>query len=160
MSTILPVFPSTGSIPPACFYDRQGLANWLNQNPTYKNYFIQYPDVFPNLYPMTSTLSSVGYSTQNVPLASNVTTLTQNQAMKYNEQLELFRTVYVYNSNAYTNYVQTGTIPAYFRFQTYRDRNEFKASVSLVNKLYPFQAMAYGTNESGSTLGWIVPFPM
>ena len=28
----LPQFPSTNSIPPACFYTAQGLASWLNQN--------------------------------------------------------------------------------------------------------------------------------
>jgi hypothetical protein len=29
-----------------------------------------------------------------------------------------------------------------------------------VNKLYPFEAMANGKNEHGSTLGWIIPFPL
>ena len=35
----LPQFPSTSSIPPACFYTAQGLAGWLNQNPQYKENF-------------------------------------------------------------------------------------------------------------------------
>jgi len=29
-----------------------------------------------------------------------------------------------------------------------------------VNKMYPFDAMAMGTNENGVALGWVIPFPM
>ena len=44
-----PVFPSTGSIPPACFYTAQGLAGFLNQNPSYKQFFAG-TRAFPYLY--------------------------------------------------------------------------------------------------------------
>jgi hypothetical protein len=50
--------------------------------------------------------------------------------------------------------------PTYFRFQSYKEYNDYKSSVAMVNKMYPFDAMALGTNENGSTLGWIVPFPL
>jgi hypothetical protein len=156
-------FPSTNSIPPPCFYDIRGLANWLNNNPTYKQYFINYPDVFTTLLSNTNTISYNGFSdydVQKVPLASNVTNMSQVQLMRYTEQLKLFRQVYAYNSNAYVNYVTNGATPAYYRFQTYKERDEFKSSVSLVNKLYPFQAMMNGTNTNGVSLGWIVPFPL
>jgi len=153
-------FPSSNSIPPPCFYNEQGLANWLNQNPTYKQYFINRPNDFPYLYPITSTLSTKGYTPEKVPLQSNVTTLSQNQSMKYTDQINLFRKVYAYNSNAYVKYVSTGSSPLYYRFQNYQEYNNYKSSVSLVNKLYPFTAMAQGTNMYGSTLGWIVPFPL
>ena len=158
-------FPSTSSIPPPCFYDIRGMANWLNQNPTYKQYFINYPDRFPMLYSTISTsISYTGtysnYNVQNVPLELNVKTMSQSQLMKYTDQLNLFRKVYAYNSNAYVNYVTSGTTPTYYRFQSYKDHNDFKSSVGLVNKLYPLQAMGSGVNVNGSTLGWVIPFPL
>jgi hypothetical protein len=156
-------FPSTNSIPPPSFYDIRGLANWLNNNPTYKQYFINSSDVFPTLFSTTNLLQYTGYSgynIQKVPLQSNVTSLSQLQLMRYTEQLNLFRQVYAYNSNAYVDYVTNGTTPVYYRFQTYKEKHEFNASVSLVNKLYPFQAMATGKSPTGSTLGWVIPFPL
>ena len=156
-------FPSTNSIPPPHFYDIRGIANWLNNNPTYKQYFIRYPNVFPVLYSSRNLLEYIGYNDFNiekVPLASNITNMSQYQLMRYTDQLKLFRQVYAYNSNAYVNYVTNGTTPAYYRFQSYKEHNEFKSSVALVNKLYPFQAMTSGTTLTGSTLGWIVPFPL
>jgi hypothetical protein len=119
--------------------------------------------VFPTLLSNTNAINYdgfSGYDVQKVPLASNITTMSQVQLMRYTEQLKLFRQVYAYNSNAYVNYVTSGTTPAYYRFQTYKEHNEFKSSVALVNKLYPFQAMANGANANGSTLGWIIPFPL
>jgi len=190
-------FPSTNSIPPPCFYNMQGLSNWLNNNPTYKQYFINYPRHFPNLYAMTSTLSTTRYNIEKVPLAPLITNLSQFQAQQYTQQLSLFRKVYSYNSNAYMNYannvstiygstaiastivstVNQSTLstlrgqqsqipplsivnPTYFRFQSYKDYNDYKSSVSLVNKMYIFDAMALGKNENGSTLGWVIPFPL
>ena len=45
------MFPSTGSIPPPCFYTPQGLAGWLNLNPIpWKDYF-SYTGFFDNLIP-------------------------------------------------------------------------------------------------------------
>ena len=115
----LPQFPSTNAIPPACFYTFQGLAGWLNQNPTYKIPF-SYTDAFrpylirPDL--ITSTISSIGYNPQNVPLMSNVQTLSQMQAQQYGQQLALFQKVYTINSNAYVNYVENGVGPVYYNF--------------------------------------------
>jgi hypothetical protein len=119
--------------------------------------------VFTTLLSNTSVINYnglSGYNVEKVPLASNVTSMSQIQLMRYTDQLKLFRQVYAYNSNAYVNYVTNGTTPAYYRFQTYKEHNEFKASMALVNKLYPFQAMMSGANANGSTLGWIVPFPL
>jgi hypothetical protein len=95
------------------------------------------------------------YNIERVPLSPLVTTLSQYQANKYREQLALFQRVYSYNSNAY---VQGRTI--YYRFSSTQELIEFRTSVSFVNKMYPFEAMANGTNENGDTLGWIVPFPL
>jgi hypothetical protein len=149
----LPQFPSTSSIPPACFYTMQGLASWLNQNPTYKQYFVGY---FPYLTATTSSLSSAGYNPANVPLASDVTSLSSQQAYQYNQQLQLFYKVYRFNSNAYvTNYNNNGPGPIYYNFKSYAERNNYKSSVALVNKLYPFDAMA-----NASTLNWKIPFPI
>lgn len=190
-------FPSTNSIPPPCFYDMQGLSHWLNNNPSYKQYFINYPRHFPNLYAMTSTLFSTGYNIEKVPLAPLITNLSQFQAQRYTQQMSLFRKVYSHNSNAYMNYannmstisgstVLASTIsgstqpsilstlrgqqlqiprlspvnPIYFRFQTYKEYTEYKSSVAMVNKMYPFDAMAMGKNENGDTLGWVIPFPL
>ncbi len=119
--------------------------------------------MFPTLISDTTLISYNGYydyDIQKVPLQSNVTTMSQFQLMRYTDQLKLFRQVYAYNSNAYVNYVTNGTTPAYYRFQTYKEHNEFKSSVALVNKLYPFNAMTSGTSVTGSTLGWIIPFPL
>jgi hypothetical protein len=158
--SIPPVFPSTYSIPPATFYNIQGIATWLNNNPTYKQYFTSFGPF--NLYSNTNLFSYEGYTNynvQNVPLAPNVVTLSQTQRMIYTEQIETFQRVYAYNSNAYVSSL-TGTAPIYYRFQNYQEHMKYKASVSLINKLYPFAIMANGKNTNGSTLGWIVPFPL
>lgn len=168
-------FPSTPSIPPASFYNIQGLAGWLNQNPSYKYFFVGQTDVSPYLFPMTSSISSFSlgqYDAANVPLAPFVTTLSQQQLMQYSNQISLFRKVYTYNSNAYVNYVSTsiaqpGTSvsPIYYRFITYQEYTQYKASVALINKLYPFNAMANGNSTISNVptipqLSWVVPFPL
>ena len=165
-----PAFPSTGSIPPPTFYTMNGLTDWLNRNPTYKQYFINYPKYFPYLYSAStiaewSSMASGPFSSmygmydeyniERVPLSPLVTTLSQNQAKKYRDQLELFQRVYSYNSNAYV----TGE-RRYYRFSSSQELLQFRSAVSFVGKLYPFDAMAQGRNDHGSTLGWIVPFPM
>ena len=166
----LPAFPSTGSIPPPTFYTMNGVTDWLNRNPTYKQYFINYPRYFPYLYSestikewssMASGSSSSMYSIYNnynierVPLSPLVTTLSQYQAIRYREQLALFQRVYAYNSNAYVSGQRV-----YYRFSSSQELLEFRSAVSFVGKLYPFEAMANGTNGQGSTLGWVVPFPL
>ena len=157
--SIPPVFPSTYSIPPSTFYNIQGIAAWLNNNPTYKEYFTSY---ITGINTNTNLLSYEGYANydiQNVPFASKVITLSQTQRMKYTEQIETFQRVYAYNSNAYVSSL-TGSAPIYYRFQNYQEHMTYKASVSLINKLYPFEIMTNGKNKNGSTLGWIVPFPL
>jgi hypothetical protein len=161
-------FPSTPSIPPASFYNIQGLAGWLNQNPSYKYFFIGQTDVSPYLLPMTSSIStfSLGqYDAANVPLAPFVTTLSQQQLLQYSNQISLFRKVYAYNSNAYVDYTKTGKAPIYYRFITYQEYTQYKASVALINKLYPFNAMANGNSTISAVpsipqLSWVVPFPL
>jgi hypothetical protein len=149
--TSISTFPSTNSIPPACFYNFQGLATWLNNNPSYKQYFI---GIYPNLYETNSTLSTIGYDITKVPLCSDVTTLSEYQGSQYNQQLRLFYRVYAYNSNAYVNYINAQTLsPIYYTFRDFQEQNEYRSAVGLVNKLYPFQAMA-------NRVGWITPFPV
>jgi hypothetical protein len=163
---IMSTFPNTPSIPPASFYNIQGLAGWLNQNPESKQYFVGQTVISPFLYPMTSSLSSIGYDPANVPLAPFVTTLSQQQLMQYSNQITLFQKVYTYNSNAYVGYTQTGKPPIYYRFISYQEYTQYKASVALINKLYPFDAMA-NQNINGNTddlefpdRSWVVPFPL
>jgi hypothetical protein len=160
MSNIFSTFPSTYSIPPACFYNIQGLSTWLNQHPEYKQYFINRPNMFPNLYAMTSSLSTIQYDPANVPLSPLVTTLSQDQSRIYTEQIKLFRKVYEFNSNAYVNSLDTLEAPIYYNFSSYKELSYYKASVGLINKLYSFDAMANGKNTDGATLNWIVPFPL
>jgi len=144
----LPEFPKEYSIPPASFYTIQGLPQWLNQNTSYKQYFI---GVFPYLYKMTSTLSSLQYNVENVPLASNLTALSQGQMALYKQQFQVFYKVYTHNSNAYVNYVCSSVPPMYYTFTTYKEKTEYDSALSLVNRLYPFGAMADGPK-------WIAPF--
>jgi hypothetical protein len=141
-------WPSTSTNPPANFYTPQGLAAWLNQNPSYKLLFLE---LLPNGGKITSTISSLGYDPTKVPLATSVQTLSMNQAKKYKDQLSLFQKVYTYNSNAYFTSVELGTTPIYYNFQTYTEYNEYKASVGLVNKLYDFDIMKNV---------WTFPFPI
>jgi len=139
-----------------------GIATFLNQNPKYKEYFLGDTEISNDLLVPTSTLSIMGYNPENVPIPLGVTNLSQSQALMYQQQLDLYRKVYAYNSNAYVNFIsipRNPKGPVYFRFQTYKDYMNYKSSVLLVNKLYPFQKMAYAKNPAGSTLGWIVPFP-
>lgn len=157
----LTVFPGKNSIPPTHFYNMQGLASWLNNNPSYKRYFINYPIQFPGLYAtknVTSTMSTLNYTIESVPLAAQIMTLSQYESQKYREQLNLFRRVYDYNSNAYVN--PAVATPLYYSFSSYQEMTQYKASVSMINKLYPFTSMANGTDENGNVLGWIVPFPL
>jgi hypothetical protein len=171
----LNTFPASPSIPPPCFYNlNDGLAMWLNRNPSYKAYFIGYPRYFPYLYSQATVneyvssgvipVSTIGvsYNVENVPLQPYVITLSQYQGQKYKEQFNLFLKVYAYNSNAYVNYMNKNTTnPIYYRFINYNEYNNYKAGVSLVNKAYPFDMMANGYNpNTGSTLNWIVPFPL
>lgn len=151
-------FPGKDSIPPACFYNMQGLAGWLNHNALYKIPFSYTGEFAPYLVPpelVTSTLSSLGYKQENVPLCAHVTTLSQYQALQYNQQLSLFQKIYTINSNAYINYVSTGIGPVYYTFSTFKEKYEYNSGVALVNKLYNFRAMA---NAPG--LHWQVPFPI
>jgi hypothetical protein len=149
--SLIPVFPSTNSIPPASFYNIQGLTNWLNFNPSYKKYFV---GIYPGIYEVNSTFSTFGYDPANVPLCSDVSLLSQFQAQQYNQQLNLFRNAYAYNSNAYVNYTDGLTpAPIYYTFATFQEQTQYMSAVSLVNKLYPFQIMA-------QRVGWITPFPI
>ena len=162
-STFYSTFPSTNSIPPACFFNSQGIANWLNNHPSFKAYFINYPRKFPYLYPITSSIVSTystAYSTANVPLALHVTTLSQYQLMQSQQQITLFQRVYTFNSNAYMNTVNTLQTPIYYSFSSYKELNEYKSAVGLVNKLYPFDIMANATDQYGNQLGWVIPFPI
>ena len=146
----LPVFPAEYSIPPACFYNIQGLSQWLNQNNTYKKYFV---NRYPYLYGITSSLSSLNYSIDNVPIGPTVTTLSQYQALMYKKQIQLFAKVYAHNSNAYVNYKCNSISPVYYTFASYKEKSEYDSSVGLVNKLYPFKAMSEGPL-------WQIPFPL
>ena len=151
-------FPAPNSIPPATFYTLEGLTGWLNQNPSYKEYFV---GTYPTLQTMTSSLSSIGYNTANVPLPPTVTTLSERQRRQAVDQLEHFRTVYAYNSNAYVTSLALDTTPIYaYLGGTYQAQAEHLAAVGLVKRLYPFQAMRDSPNAVGSTLGWYVPFPL
>jgi len=149
-------FPGQNSIIPATFYMRQGLSSWLNQNPTYKRYFINYPTLFPGLSSVTSTLSTMNYNIENVPLGPAIMTLSQYEAQKNDEQFRLFTRVYEYNSNAYVS----SDMPCYYRFSSFQELTTFKASVAMINKMYPFDAMLHGKDENGNVLGWIIPFPL
>ena len=153
----LSTFPGQGSIPPACFYNAQGLAGWLNIHPEYKQYFAG-TGAFTLLFDLSispCTFSSIGYNPYNVPLCTNVQTLSQYQAQKYNQQINLFQKIYAYNSNAYVSYKLSGSGPVYYNFFDYKEKNEYSSAVQLINKLYPFQAMA-----QASTLNWQDPFPI
>lgn len=148
-------FPGPGSIPPITFYNINGLANWLNLNPSYKINF-SYTGTFPFLYPpyySTPLFSTSVYNPEKVPLAATVRNLSQHQALQYSTQIQLFHKVYATNSNAYVNYIATGQNPIYYRFLTYKEKNDYNSAVQLINKLYPFQDMAAAAE-------WIVPFPI
>jgi len=138
----------------------QGLSNWLNNHPSYKQYYINNPTHFPYLYQMNSTLSSLNYVVDNVPLGPLVTTLSQHQCMQYTQQLQLFQKVYAFNSNAYVNYSMTGVSPIYYSYKSYQEMMQYKSAVGLVNKLYPFDIMANAANGDGVTMAWVVPFPL
>jgi hypothetical protein len=152
----LPVFPAKNSIPPPGFYTLEGLNGWLQNHPSYKQYFA---GLIPTLLPpelITSSLSSLNYTYADVPLCGDVTTLNSSQLRLYNQQIQLFRKIYGYNSNAYVNYVCGVTsAPIYYTYLTQSERIQMKSAQALINKLYNFDAMA-----AASTLNWQVPFPI
>jgi len=145
-----PVFPEKGSIIPASFYNIQGLPTWLNNNPSYKEYFV---GVYPYLYNITSSLSTIGYDINSVTIASYVTALSNSQSILYNQQLNIFSMVYAYNSNAYVNHICSNTPLIYYTYKSYQEKTKYDSAVGLIMKLYPLSAMANGP-------GWIVPFPL
>ena len=56
----LSTFPLSPSIPPACFYNIQGLNTYLNQNPSFKKFFVfQIPYLYPSTYINNSTPLSI-----------------------------------------------------------------------------------------------------
>jgi hypothetical protein len=165
---VYPPFPLDGSIPPVSFYTIQGLPTYLNQNVLYKIYYTdvsQFPYLTQNaesIYPQTFGI----YNTEKVPIGPVLSNMNQSQLLTYQQQLQIFRKVYEYNSNAYITYVSnpnpdTAQGPIYYTFQNYKEMTNYKAGLQLVNRLYPFDLMAnaydYGT---GVPLRWIVPFPM
>ena len=164
---LTPPFPRDTSIPPACFYNMQGLSMYLNQNILFKTYYAD-TNLFPyltfyadNIYPEAGTT----YDVQNVPLPPLLSNLSQLQAQQYNAQLELFRKVYDYNYNAYLSYIAqpagSTSGPHYYTFANYKELNNYKAGLQLANRLYPFTIMAQAHNAlSGTPLRWIVPFPL
>ena len=142
-------FPdASGTIPPACFYNMQGLAGFLNQNPTFKSTFINY---IPNGPLISSILSTIGTNVENIPVAPDVKWMSYNQYKKYDNQLQLFHKVYAWNSNAYVQSDATGLAPRYYNFVNYQEFQDYKAGVSFVNKLYPFEIIVQY---------WSIPFPL
>lgn len=133
----LPPWPEMGSNPPASFFNIGGFATYLNQNPTLKSEIIDY--FIP--ITVTSTLSSLGFDAAKVPLSSDVTTLSSDQALKYNQQIMLFDKVYTYNSNAYFTSIINNTTPIYYNFKTYQELTQYKSATALINKLYPFNIL-------------------
>jgi hypothetical protein len=134
-----------------------GLAFWLNQNPTYKQYFWN-TGYFPTLLPpnfITSSISTQSYAYENVPLCSYVTTMSDYEARLYYQQLILFHRVYSFNSNAYVQSVINNTAPMYYTFKTSQEQTNYRAGVQIANKLSPFQVM-----QQASTLNWVAPFPV
>ena len=150
----LPQFPEQYSIPPAPFFTIQGgLTTWLNQNSTYKTNF---QGILRQIPYTTSTLSSMGYNPQNVPLRPALINMSQYQARRYNQEMQLFYRVYAYNSNAWVqNYYNEGPGPIYYTFKTDQERTLLRDSVGIINELYPFDAMAHAPG-----LNWDVPFPV
>ena len=153
-----PAFPAQYSIPPPFLFVRSGgLAFWLNNNPTYKQYFWN-TKYFPTLLPpnfITSSISSSTYSYDNVPLPTYVQTMSSYEAQRYYQQLVLFHRVYSFNSNAYISSIQNNSTPMYYTFQGTQEHTNYRAGVQFANKLSPFQVMA-----NASTLNWIAPFPV
>lgn len=140
----------TSPIPPVCFYNIQGFIGWLNTPPNN-----QYKYLFPELgvLPQTSSLSSIGYKPENVPIPPIVTTLGSNEHLRYNQELLLFYKVYRHNSNAYVDYITNNTPgPIYYNFTSSRELSNYNAAVQLINKLYPGNYMR--------RVGLVIPFPI
>lgn len=163
---VSPPFPLDGSIPPASFYTIQGLPMYLNQNVQYKIYYSDIPQ-FPYLTIYADELFPEvqgTYNEENVPLPPFLSNMNQSQLLTYQQQLQLFRKVYEYNSNAYITYMSnpgTARGPIYYTFENYKEMTNYKAGLQLVNRLYVFDEMANAYNyQSGVPLRWIVPFPM
>ena len=164
---LVPPFPRDTSIPPACFYNMQGLPMYLNRNSDYKIYYTDNPQ-FPyltiyadNIYPEAADV----YDPATVPLPPFLSNLSQLQAQQYDAQLALFRKVYDYNYNAYLAYLSqpagSSGGPRYYTFATYQELNNYKAGLQLANRLYPFNLMSNAYNQiTGVPLRWIVPFPL
>jgi hypothetical protein len=140
---------------------------YLNQNNMYKIYY-EDTGLFPylsaftdNTYPEATGL----YLPENVPLPPLLANLSQGQLREYEAQLALFRKVYEYNYNTYITYISqppgSTAGPRYYSFATYKELNNYKAGLQLVNRLYPFTIMGNAQDSlTGVPLRWIVPFPM
>jgi hypothetical protein len=160
-------FPRDTSIPPPCFYNMQGLSMYLNQNNKYKIYY-EDTGLFPYLSAFSDSTypEATGfYEPENVPLPPLLANLSQGQLREYEAQLVLFRKVYEYNYNTYITYISlppgSTAGPRYYSFANYKELNNYKAGLQLVNRLYPFTVMGNAQDFiTGVPLRWIVPFPM
>ena len=144
----LSTFPGQNSIPPAQFYNIEGLAGYLNNNPSVKS------SIFSVLYPnivITSTMSLFGFTPARFNICSPVTTLQNSQVSLYKNEIEIYQRVYGYNSNAYVTSLATNKAPIYYTFKDMNELTQYKSAVGLINKLYDFQAMLKY---------WVIPFPI
>lgn len=166
------LFPMTYIVPPSNLFTLQGLSGWLNENPTYKQYFVNQPTYFPYLLTtstateyqaMATVLPQYGiytnYSIEKVPISPFITMLDQRDSLLFREHIRLFRQVYEHNSNAWVNYIEHQIPPVYYRFPSSSERTKYLTAKGTISKLYPFDAIANAKNEAGSSLGWIFPFP-
>jgi hypothetical protein len=144
----LPVFPAQNSIPPACFYNINGLAAYLNKNAPVKIALFYY--LFPSVV-ITSTMSSFGFSPASYTLSSLVTYMQDSQLNIYNNEIALFQKVYGYNSNAYVTSLSTNKVPIYYTFKTAQELIQYRSGVSVLNKLYNFDIISDY---------WSIPFPL
>jgi hypothetical protein len=62
--------------------------------------------------------------------------MSQSQLNEYEEQLEIFRRVYMFNQAAYNAAARGFGGPYYYRFRSQTEMNRYRAGVALVNKLY------------------------
>ena len=116
--------------PPSCFFTIEGITQQL-QSPTFATEYAYLSTVFSQ--------AGIPFPVNQIEGYTPIKWLSIDQQRTYLQQLQLFRTVYDYNSIAYSTATVAGVAPTYFKFITYKDYINYKASISLVNKLYGVQ---------------------
>lgn len=118
-----------GDTPPASFFNINGIYSQRFVRPVQKT--------FDNLHEYLKSIDRTAPDPYNKPFENRaVINMSQSQKLIYENQIRLYQKVYQYNHDAYRYASERGITPYYYRFKSASELSDFKAAVSILQKLY------------------------